>query len=86
MAGQPDEHWNGIADHVVRIIDNHHYVVEIAIPWGEIGLTPEAGKTALGADFAVNGRSPKTGEYEYIDWCGLKVFHDPSGFGEIRLR
>jgi len=26
-----------------------------------------------------------TGAYDYFDWCGLKVFHDPSGFGELLL-
>ena len=23
--------------------------------------------------------------FSYFDWCGLKVFHDPSVFGELRL-
>lgn len=39
----------------------------------------------IGIDFCVNGKDPATGEYDYFDWCGLKVFHDPSGYGELLL-
>ena len=43
------------------------------------------GHTVIGIDFGVNGKDPETGGYDYFDWCGLKVFHDPSGFGELFL-
>lgn len=84
-AGQPDEKWNGKAEHVVKIFDSFHYAVEVAVPWEEIGLEPQAGKTAIGIDFCVNGKDPLTQNYVYYDWCGRKVFHDPSGFGELIL-
>ena len=84
-SGQPDPQWNGSARHTVRIIDDYHYVVQVSIPWTEIGVEPVEDHTILGADFAVNGKDPDTGTYDYFDWCGLKIFHDPSGFGELLL-
>jgi hypothetical protein len=84
-AGHPDPQWNGSARHEVRILDDYHYVVQVAIPWAEIRVPPVEGHTVLGIDFAVNGKDPETGVYNYFDWCGLKVFHDPSGFGELFL-
>ena len=83
-AGEPDPKWNGTARHAVKILDDYHYIVEVALPWSEIGLAPEVG-TRIGIDFCVNGKDPATGEYDYFDWCGLKVFHDPSGFGDLIL-
>lgn len=85
-SGKPDEKWNGNARHTVKILDDHHYVIEAAIPWSEIGVQPVADSTAIGIDFCVNGKDPATGQYDYFDWCSLKVFHDPSGFGELRVR
>src|SRR5207249_12093786 len=84
-AGQPDSRWNGNAQHVVRILDDYHYVIEVSVPWAEIGVEPVEGHTILGIDFAVNGKDPDTGAYDYFDWCGLKVFHEPSGFGKLLL-
>jgi hypothetical protein len=84
-SGQPDPRWNGNAQHVVRILDDYHYFVQVSIPWTEIGVEPVEGHTILGIEFAVNGKDPETGAYDYFDWCGLKVFHDPSGFGELFL-
>ena len=84
-AGQPDPRWNGNARHEVRILDDYHYVVQVAIPWAENRVTPVEGHTVLGIDFGVNGKDPQTGVYDYFDWYGLKVFHDPSGFGDLSL-
>ena len=84
-SGQPDSRWNGNAQHAVRILDDYHYVIEVSVPWAEIGVEPVEGHTILGIDFAVNGKDPDTGAYDYFDWCGLKVFHEPSGFGELLL-
>jgi hexosaminidase len=84
-SGQPDKKWNGVARHNVKILDNYRYIAEISIPWTEIGLEPLENKTVIGIDFCVNGKDPKTGQYVYFDWCGLKVFHDPSGFGDLIL-
>lgn len=85
LSGLPDPKWDGAARHVVKILDDYHYVVEAAVPWSEIGIVPKKGKTRIGIDFCVNGKDPATGKYDYFDWCGLKVFHDPSGFGELIL-
>jgi hypothetical protein len=84
-SGQPDSQWNGNAQHVVRLLDDYHYIVQISISWQEIGVKPVRGNTVLGVDFGVNGKDPATGVYDYFDWCGLKVFHDPSGFGELLI-
>lgn len=84
-SGQPDPEWNGKARHSVKILDDYNYIVEVAIPWTEIGFKPRADHTAIGIDFCVNGKDPETDEYNYFDWCGLKVFHDPSGFGDLIL-
>jgi hypothetical protein len=84
-SGQPDPRWNGNAQHVVRILDDYHYVVQVSIPWVEIGIEPVERHTVLGIDFGVNGKDPETGAYDYFDWCGLKAFHNPSGFGQLLL-
>ena len=84
-SGRPDSRWNGNAQHAVRILDDYHYVIEVSVPWAEIGVEPVEGHTILGIDFAVNGKDPDTGAYDYFDWCGLKVFHEPSGFGKLLL-
>ena len=83
-SGKPDPKWNGTARHTVKILDDHHYLIEVAVPWREIGREPEEG-AAMGIDLCVNGKDPVTGEYDYFDWCGLSVFHDPSGFGDLKL-
>lgn len=85
LAGEPAAKWDGQAQHAVKVLDDFHYIVEVAVPWSEINLQPRAGRTSVGIDFCVNGRDPTTGEYDYFDWCGLKVFHDPSGYGELEL-
>jgi hypothetical protein len=81
--GQPDPKWNGAARHAIKIVDDYHYIVEVAVPGTEIGLKPQENHTTLGIDFCVNGRVPRTGKYNYFDGWGLKIFHDPSGFGEL---
>lgn len=83
LSGEPDPRWNGDAQHGVRVLDDYHYVVQVSIPWKEIGVAPAEGHTVLGVDFGVNGKDPETGAYDYFDWCGLTVFHDPSSFGEL---
>jgi len=84
-AGRPDSKWDGEARHNVKILDDFHYLVEVAVPWTEIGLKPKKGKTTIGIDFCVNGKDPATRKYDYFDWCELKLFHDPSGFGDLVL-
>jgi hypothetical protein len=84
-SGQPDPRWNGRAQHVVRVLNDYHYILQVSIPWKEIDVEPVEGRTVLRIDFGVNGKDPETRTYGYFDWCGLKVFHDPSGFGELLL-
>ena len=83
-AGEPDGAWTGNAEHLVHILGETRYAIEIAVSWDEIGVNPVAG-TAIGVDFCVNGSHPDTWEYDYFDWCGLNLFHDPSGFGDLIL-
>jgi hexosaminidase len=85
-SGKPDPGWDGNAQHEVKLLGDFRYAVEVAVPWKEISLEPHEEQTIIGVDFCVNGRDPQTGEYDYFDWCGLKVFHDPSGFGDLMLR
>jgi hypothetical protein len=84
-SGQADEKWNGTAQHIVKVLDDYHYITEVAVPWKEIGREPRENQTSIGIDFCVNGKDPMSGEYVYYDWCGLKVFHDPSGYGDLVL-
>jgi hypothetical protein len=68
------------------MIDLPSLLIEVAVRWIEIGSKPATGTTALDIDLCINDRNPKTGECEYFDGCGLKDFHDPSGFGELALQ
>ncbi len=61
------------------------FTCELAIPWTEIRRKPEPGLT-MGIDFCYNDRSDVDNSYRYYDWCDLKLFHVPSGYGEIVLR
>jgi hypothetical protein len=83
---QPDQIWNGTARPIVKIMDlSSLWNRSCRSPdrnWLE-ALRPEPPRWIL--IFAYNDRNPETGECEYFDWCGLKDFHDPSGFGEIGL-
>ena len=58
---------------------------EMAIPWSEINREPKAGLT-MGIDFCHNDRSDVDNSYRYYDWCDLKLFHVPSGYGEVILK
>jgi Carbohydrate family 9 binding domain-like len=42
-SGQADPVWNGNAQHLARILDDYHYVVQVSIPWAEIGIVPAEG-------------------------------------------
>ncbi len=58
-SGQPDPAWHGAARHAVKVVDDHRYIVEVAIPWMEIGREPGENHTTLGIDFCVNGKDPQ---------------------------
>jgi Carbohydrate family 9 binding domain-like len=55
-AGQPDPQWNGNAQHVVRTVDDYHYIVQVSMPWKEIGVEPVEEQSVHGIDFGVNGK------------------------------
>jgi len=85
FSGQPGSKWNRQARQIVKVLDDYRYVVEVAIPWTAPGLEPGAGHTTIGIDFCVNRRDTQANQYDCFDWCGLTVFHDPSGFGDLIL-
>ncbi|MEA1996628.1 MAG: sugar-binding protein [Gemmatimonadota bacterium] len=58
------------------------FSVELAVPWTEIGKTPQAGVT-LGIDFATGDAE---GRDEHLwDWCGARPFRQPSVYGVLEL-
>jgi hypothetical protein len=86
LFASPTKYGTGSRDISCRSWIYHHCVIEVAVRWIEIGLKAATGATALHIDLSINDRNPKTGECAYFDWCGLKDFHDPSGFGELVLQ
>lgn len=85
-----DWRWNGNALYAIFLegtlndstdVDDG-YVVEISIPWEEVGVNPSPG-LKIGADFACGDRD---GNRNYFfDWVGAKPFRSPHAFGEIVL-
>ncbi|MCL5267360.1 MAG: hypothetical protein M1469_04560 [Bacteroidetes bacterium] len=85
-----DVSWNGDAAHKMNLKTTKDgrvtgYICEVAVPWEELGIVPQENVTVVGIDFCVNGTDDRTGEYHYFDWAGLKLFHYPDGFGELKL-
>ncbi len=85
-----DVSWNGKAIHKMNLKAQENgevtgYVCEVAVPWEELGVAPVENVTVVGIDFCVNGTDDLTGAYHYFDWAGLKLFHYPDGFGELKL-
>jgi hypothetical protein len=89
--GESDWTWNSVARWATRLNGSLNdssdrdegYVVEIAVPWTEIGRAPEAGVT-LGVDFAL-GDEDEGGSVNLYDWCGCSPFRFPAGFGDLEL-
>ena len=61
------------------------YVVEMAIPWYDLGVSPRAGKTRFGLNLAVYDRDKEAGNYHCFDWLGRAELLQPSGFQEMLL-
>lgn len=60
------------------------YLIEVAVPWTEIGKVPSPGLT-LGIDLCVNDRDDITQQYRHYDLMNLPKFHVPSGFAKLML-
>lgn len=81
-----DAAWNGNAKYGITMngtlnngddIDSG-YIIEVAISWEEIKITPKSGIT-IGFDFA-NGDNGKL-----YDWAGASPFRSPYAFGNLIL-
>jgi PKD repeat protein len=55
------------------------YVIEVAIPWSDIGGAPVTGDI-IGLDLAVNDRDGT--EVQSFDWCNLASWAVPDGWGD----
>ena len=61
-------------------VDNG-YVIEVAIPWEDIGSLPHSGDV-IGLNLAINDRdNPEDGQQD-IDWCNLTTWANPDGWGD----
>lgn len=86
-----DPSWNGKAIYEVKLFGTLNnpgdtdigYQVEMAIPWEEIEVIPEAG-TSVGINF-VNGDNDGNGR-QLFDWAGAWPFRSPQSFGTLTLR
>jgi len=88
---ESDPLWDGEAHYHIRLhgtlndttdIDKG-YQVEIAIPWSELGITPET-KRKIGINFA-NGDNDGAGR-QLFDWSGAWPLRTPSDFGTLILK
>ena len=88
--GVSNPKWNGSARYAIYVhgtindssdIDEG-YEVEVALPWTEIGVTPDRG-LVLGVDFA-GGDDDGTGR-QLFDLAGASPFRSPSAFRRLVL-
>lgn len=85
-----DPTWDGNAVYSVKLfgtLNNSEdidtgYNVEIAVPWSELGITPEK-KMILGVNFA-NGDNDNNGR-QLFDWLGVFPLRSPHLFGTLML-
>ncbi len=59
------------------------YMLEIAVPWSNLGITPVSGKV-IGMDFCGADLDQGAG-YQYYDWMNLSVFDQPDKWGDVVL-
>src|SRR6267143_5575496 len=69
---QPDQTWSGTR-RIVKIIDLSSLCDRSGRSLDRNWLEA-CDRNALDIDLCINGRNPKTAEYEYFDCCGLKDF------------
>ncbi len=90
-ACESDWRWNGDAVYAVLLngtlndttdIDEG-YVVEISIPWTEVGVVPVAG-LKIGVNFACDDRNGN--QSTFFDWMRANPFRSPYAFGDIVLK
>jgi hypothetical protein len=85
-----DVAWDGKATHAIKMTGtlnddsdtDQGYVLEVAVPWSEIGVDPEEG-TKMGFNFA-NGDNDGKGR-QLFDWMGAWPMRTPSQFGKLLL-
>jgi hypothetical protein len=88
--GKPNADWNGHAVYEIEANgtinqdhdEDHGYVVEVALPWTELGLQPQPG-TAIGFNFT-NGDNDGIGR-QLFDWQGAWPMRTPKQFGTLIL-
>ncbi|HUU60645.1 MAG TPA: sugar-binding protein, partial [Phycisphaerae bacterium] len=89
--GDKVEKWDSKFGHAVKVHGtlndskdtDRGYVVEMAIPWSELGVTPEPGRK-IAIDFAVLDRDEGKRGY-YYDWANLVHVQVPVNWGVIEL-
>lgn len=90
LAGKPNTFWNGDAIFEIEVNgtinqdhdQDHGYVLEVALPWKEIGLKPQPG-TSIGFNFT-NGDNDGKGR-QLFDWKGAWPMRNPKQFGTLIL-
>ena len=71
-------------------LDDDGYVIEVAIPWTQLGLSPAEG-LSMGVDVALDDRgrpddgTVRGGVNATADWAELSSYRDPSQWCEITL-
>jgi hypothetical protein len=79
--GWKDPSWNGVWSSAVAAQPGG-YVVEVAIPWAQIGVTPVSGMI-IGVDLVVNDSAAT---YTTYDWAGISGgYGRPSLWKRVRL-
>ncbi|MCC5021830.1 MAG: hypothetical protein J6386_03075 [Candidatus Synoicihabitans palmerolidicus] len=62
------------------------YVIEMAIPWSNLGITPVGGGTTIGFDMAVNDDDDGGTRENQLVWAGYAYnSSNTSGFGDLAL-
>lgn len=90
VTGDKNVAWDGVALHQVKLngslndnLDKDDgYVLEVAIPWQELGVEPKSG-LQMGFNFA-NGDNDGKGR-QLFDWMGAWPMRTPSQFGILNL-
>lgn len=90
VAGKKNIAWNGTAKYALKLqgtLNNDTdldggYILEVAIPWEELGVTPISG-LELGYNFA-NGDNDGKGR-QLFDWRSAWPMRNPRQFGTIEL-
>lgn len=88
--GTSNVEWDGKASYAIRLMGSlndttgvdYGYTIEIAIPWGELGIIPRDGIT-IGFN-AANGDCDGKGR-QLFDWMGAWPFRSPDQFGNLVL-